>query len=171
MTKAERRAVYQWYRSQGYSATEARAKRNRPVKVWQDYLKSDTETRHERRKLPRYSRKRPKLVKPPKVKARRKIIIETLGKQFGLNKKLQKQWSRLADRTLIKRFDNLQRYKDAFIYGANWSFKRTVKELKKQFEECQTTAEFYKNLEDFYKNLVDLILPDLEKDEKEMMGD
>lgn len=171
MTQAERRSIYQWYRSQGYSATEARAKRNRPVKVWEDYLEKDTETRYERRKFSRYSRKRPKLVKAPKVKARRKPIIKTLEKEFGLSKKLQQQWSRLADRTLIKRFDNLQRYKQSFVYGANWSFKKTIKELKERFKDAQTTAEFYKKLEDFYSTLVDEILPDLEKDELEMMGD
>lgn len=145
MKATDRKAVYRYYRGLGYSAKEAANMRNRPRKVWVDYFERLSKVRDIRRDMPRYSRKRPLLPKPPKAGVDRRAIRAQF-KRVGINPKMISRFMRLTDKNLMRRSVSLERMKES--YELRSSFLGITKPYKQMLSEVDNMAEFWQTVEE-----------------------
>lgn len=150
LRNAQRRAVYSYYRSLGYSPAEARARRNRPVAVFEDY-------KERRAYLPEEQARKVKMPSVPASKRSIKTARQRLEK-LGINKTT-------INRITRKKSDILRITHQMELYFKKVGGKKKDKEGRRAWKalknalraEHMTKAGFWDMIAEQYEYIVGVI--------------
>lgn len=151
VSNEQRRAVYQYYRSQGFSPAEARARRNQPLKVFEDYA--------ERRAFA--SKEERKYIKMPNIPASDRSIkqarrrLEDLGiNKTTINRITRKKSDVLKITTQLELY-----YKKVNSVRKDKAGKKAWAELKKELTaEALLKGDFWDIMGERYEYIVGVVL-------------
>lgn len=147
MKKGDRKAIYQYYRSIGYSVKQATNMRNRPEQVWRDHFKYLSGVRAERRELPKSKRSTILLPKPPKVSIN-KPAIKKQFQSLGLKPKMIRQIMKLSNQALMDKSLRMQTAMEKFVEFSSYSgFSEDYAAL---LADADNMVDFWKAVEEGY---------------------
>lgn len=148
VTNEQRKAVYKYYRSAGYSVKEARALRNRPLKVFDDYEDYKAVAPEDRK------------IRMPKVPASKRSIkqAKTRLKKLGVNARTIHNITRKKNEVLRTTLQ-LERYfktvkKEMVGPGA----KKRWKDVKFDLQAAMKKQDFWDYMSDAYDFIVGVSL-------------
>ena len=144
-TAEKRKAVYQYYRSIGYTPEKARAMRGRWRSVFYDHGR-------ELRKQRNQGVKELDLPKAPKLDYRRAAAHAEKQQltKLGVPDSLAEQWRNLEPGVLEYRQENLRRYWNTVGEYTGKSKREIENDFQNILENVTTESEFYKALQDYY---------------------
>lgn len=156
LTSAQKRKIlYNYYRDEGYSPSQARNMRGRWKTVWSDYADRVKEIKNFGGVIP----KPPKL---PMSKREKQNITATLKKQ-GISNKVASQWVKVRPDRLYNRVNNLDKYWKT-IEGSlktqypNKKATRLLRKMKRDMSRYRSNHALFEVLGDLYDKMLGIAI-------------